>query len=44
MLSFWEIETADLKIFLSYSVYGDIEVTKLECVGHLQKCMGSRLL
>ena len=30
-------------LLVSESVYGDIEVTKLECVGHVQKCMGSRL-
>ncbi|GFV01001.1 uncharacterized protein TNCV_3336371 [Trichonephila clavipes] len=24
-------------------VYGDTEVEKLECVGHVQKCMGTRL-
>ena len=28
---------------MSESVYGNIEVTKLECVGHIQKRMGSRL-
>ena len=25
------------------AVYGDVEVTKLECVGHVQKRLGSRL-
>ena len=24
-------------------VYGDVRVEKLECVSHIQKCMGSRL-
>ena len=28
-------------LLVSESVYGDIEVTKLECVGHVQKCMFS---
>ena len=30
-------------LLVSNSVYGDIEVTKLEHVGHVQKHMGSRL-
>ena len=30
------------KLLVSESVYGDVEVTKLECVGHVQKRMGSR--
>lgn len=30
-------------LLVSESVYGNVEVTKLECVGHIQKRMGSRL-
>ncbi|GFT82292.1 uncharacterized protein TNCV_4650971 [Trichonephila clavipes] len=36
----------DSKGFLTIKeakVYGDTEVVKLECVGHVQKCMGTRL-
>lgn len=37
------METANLNLLVNESVYGDIDVTKLECVGHIQKRMGSRL-
>ena len=30
-------------LLVNEAVYGDIEVTKLECVGHVQKRLGSRL-
>ena len=31
------------KVLVDEAVYGDVEVTKLECVGHVQKRLGSRL-
>ena len=31
------------KVLVDEAVYGDVEVTKLECVGHVLKCLGSRL-
>ena len=31
------------KLITEQAVYGDVEVTKLECVGHVQKSLGSRL-
>ena len=32
------------KFLVKEAVYGDIEVRKLECVGHVQKRLGSQLL
>ena len=31
------------KVLVDEAVYGDVQVTKLECVEHVQKCLGSRL-
>lgn len=31
------------KVLVDEAVYGDVEVTKLECVGHVQKRLGSQL-
>lgn len=31
------------KLIVEQAVYGEVEVTKLECVGHVQKRLGSRL-
>lgn len=31
------------KMLVEEAVYGDVEVEKLECVGHVQKRLGSRL-
>ena len=31
------------KLLLQEAVYGNVEVQKLECVGHVQKRLGSRL-
>ena len=31
------------KLIVEQAVYGEVEVTKLECVGHIQKRLGSRL-
>jgi len=31
------------KLIVDEAVYGEKEVTKLKCVGHVQKCLGSRL-
>jgi len=31
------------KLIVEQAVYGDVEVKKLECVGHVQKRLGSRL-
>lgn len=30
------------KLLVEEAVYGDVEVEKLECVGHVQKRLGSR--
>ena len=30
-------------LLIQENVYGDVDISKLECVGHVQKCLGSRL-
>ena len=39
----WDGDSKAHKLIVEHAVYGDVKVKKLECVGHVQKQLGSRL-